>query len=208
MSTCSTEISKTIGHIASRWQEADKSILRKLFPLLAQGKPIPPALFAQIIDKDVLTVEKALQIGRTDRDLNGRVIELFGVMLIPTPHRIMVEDVALFSCCAMVSQMVPSLVGKNATVESIDAINNKVVKIRISPKSIQSVEPKDSVATFVMTNEEDVLRDVRSAFCGHVRHFINMETAAEFIRMNPKRYIVGIDQLNQIAQQLQDMIWG
>ena len=208
MPTYSIEISKTIGHLASRWQEADKSILRKLFPLLAEGKPISPTRFAQTTDKDVVTVEKALQIGRTDRDDYGRVIELFGVMLIPTPHRIMVEGVALFSCCAMVSQMVPSLVGKDATVESIDAINNKVVKIRISPKSIRSVEPKDAVATFVMTNQEDVLRDVRSAFCSHVRHFINTETAREFIRMNPKRYIVGMDQLHQIARQLQDMIWG
>lgn len=90
-------------------------------------------------------MEKALQIRRADQDLHGRVIELFGVILIPTQHRIMVEDVALLSCCAMVSQMVPSLVGKKATVESVDPINNKVIKIRISPKSIQSVEPKDAV---------------------------------------------------------------
>lgn len=120
----------------------------------------------------------------------------------------MVEDVALLSCCAMVSQMVPSLVGKKATVESVDPINNKVIKIRISPKSIQSVEPKDAVATFVMTNHEDVLKDVRSAFCNHVRHFINTKTATGFMSMNPMRYRVGIDQLNQIALQLRDMIWG
>jgi hypothetical protein len=208
MSTNLEEISMTIDHIASRWEQADKLILRKLFPLLAEGKPISPSLFAQVVEKDVDTAEKALQIGRADRDVYGRVIELFGVMLIPTPHRIMVEDVALFSCCALVSQMIPLLMGKNVTIESVDPVNNKVVRIKMSPSNIFSVDPKDSVATFVITNREEVLKDVRSAFCSHVRHCIDTETATNFIHLNPKRYIVGIDQLHEIAQRLQTIVWG
>lgn len=199
---------ETIQHIASRWEQADKAALRHLFPLLAAGKPVSHSLFAIIVKTDVFAVEKALQLGRTDRHSRGNVIGLSGFTLLPTLHRLMIEDVALFSCCAMVAQMMPSLAGKTAAIESIDPINNKVVKIIISPNSIQSVEPKEAVATFVVTNQEDVLREVSSAFCSHVRHFINYRTAEEFTSLNPKRYVVDIDQLHRIAGQVRDLIWS
>jgi alkylmercury lyase len=208
MSTFSTQILETIQYIASRWEQADKAALRHLFALLSAGKPVSPFQFAKIAKKDIPAAEEALQMGRSDRDAHGNVIGLFGFALQPSLHRLMIEDVALFSCCAMVAQMAPFLVGKPASIESIDPTNNKVVKIIVSPNSIQSVEPKDAVATFIATNQEDVLRDVSSAFCSHVRHFINRRTAEEFTSLNPKRYIVDIDQLHRIASQVYDLTWS
>jgi hypothetical protein len=108
----------------------------------------------------------------------------------------------------MVAQMAPALTGKTAAIESIDPTNNQVVKILISPNGIQSVEPKDAVATFVVTKQEEVLRDVSSAFCSHVRHFLSAKTAEEFAGLNSKRYIVGIEQMLHIARQVGDLIWG
>jgi len=208
MFTFSKKTLETIQHIASRWEQADKATLRHLFPLLSAGKPVSPSRFAEIAKIEVFTVEKVLQMGRADRNSHGDVIGLFGFTLMPTLHRLMIEDVALFSCCAMVAQMAPSLAGKTAAIESIDPTNNKVVKIIISPNSIQSVEPKEAVATLVVTNQEDVLRDVSSAFCSHVRHFVNVRTAEEFTSLNPQRYVVDIDQLHRIAGQVRDLIWS
>jgi hypothetical protein len=204
----SIEIDKTMEHLVSRWKDADKLNLRKLFPLLAEGRPISAIEFSNIIGKDINTTENILKGGRTDRDNQGRVIELYGVMLIPTPHRIMVDDVALFSCCAMVSQMVPLLLRKNAIIESLDPIDNRVIKIIISERQIASVEPKDAVTTFVVTNHKEVIENIRTSFCNHVQLFSKKENAEEFVRMESRRYIISIDELFRIAKQLQENIWG
>ncbi len=202
------KIAKTMEHLILRWKEADKPNLRKLFPLLAEGRPISTTQFSKIIGKDIITTEEILKGGRTDRDKQGRVVELYGITLITTPHRIMVDDVALFSCCAMVSQMVPLLLRKNATIESLDPVDNRIIKTRISESKIASVEPMEAVASFVVTNQEDVFEDISSSFCSHVRFFTNIKNAEEFINMDSRRYMISIDTLFHIAQQLQENIWG
>ena len=77
---------KTIEHISLRWQQTNKILLRQLFPLLAQGRPVSPTQLAQIAGIDVPTVEQVLIEGHTDRDMQGNVIELFGISQTPTLH--------------------------------------------------------------------------------------------------------------------------
>ena len=199
---------KTIEHISLRWQQTDKFLLRQLFPLLAQGRSVSPTQFAQMTGIDVRTVEHALIEGHTDRDMQGNVIELFGISQAPTLHRIRVGDVCLFSCCALVSQMVPLLLSQIATIESVDPIDHRLVRLTISPNGIQSVEPNGAVGTLVLTSAEQVLKDVRSAFCMHVHHFPDTDSAQEFVNLDPRRYIVSIQQLHEAACRLTAAIWS
>ncbi len=199
---------KTIEHISLRWQQTDKILLRQLFPLLAQGRPIPPTQLAQITGNDVPTVEQALIEGHTDRDRQGNVIELFGITQAPTLHRIQVGDVCLFSCCALVSQMVPLLLSQTATIESVDPVGHRLVRLVISPTGIQSVEPYSAVGTLVLTSAEQVQKDVRSAFCMHVHHFPDTDSAQEFVNIDQRRYVVDIQQLHGAARQLTTAIWN
>ena len=199
---------KTIEHISLRWQPTNKILLRQLFPLLAQGKPVSPTQLAQIAGIDVPTVEQVLIEGHTDRDMQGNVIELFGILQTPTLHRIQVGDVCLFSCCALVSQMVPLLLSQTATIELVDPIGHGLVRLTISPTGIQSVEPYSAVSTLVLTSAEQVLKDVRSAFCMHVHHFPDTNSAQEFVNIDQRRYIVSIQQLHEAARQLTAAIWN
>ena len=89
-------------------------------------------------------VEEALQLGRTERDSRGDVIELFGVMLAPTLHRMEVDERVLFSCCPLVAHTVPRLIDKGITLfldGKYDMVTN--VLVRSFPKG-QSVEILDS----------------------------------------------------------------
>jgi len=199
---------KTIEHISLRWQQSNKTLLRQLFPLLAQGRPVPPAQLAQLTGNDVSMVERALIEGHTDRDKQGYVIELFGITQTPTYHRIQIGQVCLFSCCALVSQMVPLLLSQTATIESVDPIGHRLVRLTISPTGIESVEPNNAVGTLVLTNAEQVQKDVRSAFCMHVHHFPDTDSAQEFVNMDPRRYVVDIQHLHEAARQLTTAIWN
>ena len=40
-------LSQTIEHLAARWARADKRILRRVFPLLAEGQALPVARIAE-----------------------------------------------------------------------------------------------------------------------------------------------------------------
>lgn len=198
----------TIDHLKARWEHADKFLLRQLFPLLANGKPISPSRFAQITRQDVATVELELLKGNTDRDSEGNVIELFGITQSPTLHRIRVDQVCLFSCCALVAHMVPLLLDRRATIESVDPISHRLTVIQVSSSGINSLEPPQAVGTLVVTTREQVLNDVRSAFCTHVCHFPDKKTAEEFIAADSRRYLVSINELNNAARQLTDALWS
>jgi len=199
---------KTIEHISLRWQQTNKILLRQLFPLLAQGRPVPSTQLAQITGNDIATVEQVLIEGHTDRDKQGNVIELFGITQAPTLHRIQVGHVCLFSCCALVSQMVPLLLSQTATIESVDPVGHRLVRLTISPTGIQSVDPYSAVGTLVLTSAEQVQKDVRSAFCMHVHHFPDTDSAQEFVNIDPRRYVVDIQQLHEAARQLTTAIWS
>jgi len=204
----SMEISKTIGHIATRWQEVDKPLLRHIFPLLAEGKPVPLTRLAQVTGKDIATLERALLHGHTKPDLRGRVTELFGITLSPTLHRIRVGHTLLFSCCALISHTLSALVGQTTTVESLDPLSRKVVQLTVSPSGLQSVNPQFAVGTLAVTQEEEVFKDVRAAFCSHVCHFASAESAATFVNGDARRYVVAIKEFHEAAEQLRATIWG
>lgn len=97
----------TVRHLECRWQQADKILLRPLFPLLASGKPVSPASFAEISGIKLDVLDHELEKGYVGRDFLGNIIELFGIMQPPSYHRIQIGDVCLFSCCALVAHMVP-----------------------------------------------------------------------------------------------------
>ena len=199
---------KTVDHLSSRWQQTNKILLRQVFPLLAQGRSVLPAQLAQIAGYDVPTVEQALMDGHSDRDNDGNVIELFGITQAPTLHRIQVGPVCLFSCCALVSHMIPSLLSQIASIESVDPVGHRLVRLTISPRGIQSVQPSSAVGTLIITTEEEVKRDVRSAFCMHVHHLPDSDLAQKFVDADTRRYVVGINQFHEAAGQLTSAIWG
>jgi hypothetical protein len=198
----------TVMHLTTRWQHADKEFLRHLFPLLAQGTPVAPTYLSEVTGKDLAEVDQALIRGRTTRDNNGNVVELFGISQTAAHHRIRMGNVSLYSCCALVAQMLPLLLGKSVTIESLDPIDNRLIKLEVSPDGLESVAPDYAVGTLVITDQEQVLSNVASAFCSHVHLFSDAMSAQEFANLDPRRYMVNIVQFHQAAQKLYAAVWG
>lgn len=198
---------ETIEHLKTRWKDTDRDFLRQLFPLLADGRPISLTHLAEITHKDIATVEQELTKGYTGRDSDGNVIELFGVMHTPTLHRIQLGQVCLFSCCALVAHMVPLLLDQMATIESVDPISHRLVRLHVASSGVQVVDPQ-TVGTLVVTTQEQVLKEVRSAFCEHVCYFPDEGTAEEFIAADSRRYRVDIHQFHEAACKLKSALWG
>jgi hypothetical protein len=201
------EISETVEHIAARWTKPDKRILRRVFPLLAEGQPVPVTRIVQAMDSESSVVERALELGRAGRDEKGRVTELFGIQLTPTMHRIEVDGIALFSCCAVTAHLVPDLTQRPAIVESVDPVSRQVVRLTVTTEGVQSVEPGDAVGTLVRTDLRGVMENVGVTFCRHVCHFASSESADEFVARDSKRYILEIGEFRDVARELYTAIW-
>ncbi len=202
------KISTVVQFIADRWRLADKTILRNTFPLLAEGRPVTVERIAASTGSHAAAIEQELGHGRVGRDTEGRVTELFGLQLDPTFHRVEVGGIVLFTCCALVSHMVPYLTGKGAEVESVDPVSRQLVRLTITKNGVESVNPTSSVAALVVVDPESAKADARSNFCEHVHHFASRESAHQFGGKIKRRFTVEIEQLHAIAKELFCEIWA
>jgi hypothetical protein len=200
-------VSETIGHLAARWAGADKRILRQVFPLLAEGRPVPVTRISEATGSTAPAVEAALNLGRAGRDVEGRVVELSGLMLSPTMHRVMIGDAALFSCCALLAELVPALIGRPVTVESIDPVSRRLVRLDITPEGVARVRPEEAVGSFVRPEAGAMAADVGANFCRHVHHFASFDSAKAFVAADDRRFAVTIGELYEAAQMLHREAW-
>ena len=104
----------TIHILASRWGGA--GILLPAFPLLARGRPLEIDEIAGASGVEVEIVARALDAARCERDSAGRLIDLYGLTLTPTLHRLTIGGKALFCCCALWAHVIPKLVGETVQV--------------------------------------------------------------------------------------------
>lgn len=195
---------ETIRLLAERWKGT--GILLPALPLLARGRPLAVDEISRASGASVAAVEQALAAGRCERDGSGRLIDLYGMTLTPTIHRMEIGHKIVFSCCALWAHVIPKIVDRDVRVESVDPHTRETVRLRIGPDGVTSVEPEGAMATLAVSSPDAVRTDVCEAFCCQVRHFVSDASAREFAAQNPRRLVVGLDKLQDAAEQLYGMI--
>jgi hypothetical protein len=197
----------TLEQLAARWAAADKRILRPVFPLLAAGQPVPVLRIAEMAGASPSEVERALERGRAGRDGEGRVVELSGLTLGPTLHRLEIAEAVLFSCCALLAHLVPWLLGQPIKMESVDPVTRRLVKLTVAPGAISAVEPPGAMSSFVRTAPGDMTGDVGASFCRHVHHFVSADAADAFVAADDRRYAITLADLHEAAHSLYRAAW-
>jgi alkylmercury lyase len=201
-------IAGTIEHIAARWADADTGLLRQVFPLLAEGRPVPVERIAERAGARSAAVDRALAAGRASRDAAGRVVELSGLTLHPTSHRVDMGNVTLFSCCGLLAHLTPLLLDRPVTLESIDPQTRRAIRLDLTPTRVTAVAPAEAVASFVVTRAGRMMTDVGGEFCGHVHHFADPATAETYASADPRRYVIAIGELRAAAEDLYRRVWS
>ena len=97
--------------------------------------------------------------------------------------------------------------GTTAHVESFDPISRRLVRLTVSPSRIESIEPDGAMATLVSTPAAGIGTNAGEDFCRHVRLFECADTASAWIAMEPKRFQVDLETVNDVAQNLCSAIW-
>lgn len=195
----------TIRCLADRWSGARP--LLPGFPLLARGRPLATDQIAKVAGISNREIDEVLENARCTLNENGHLIDLFGMMLTPTYHRLEIDGKSIFSCCALWAHVIPKLVDRMVLVESVDPYNSEMVRLEITPEKVKSIKPSTSVATMAVVEPSQIERDVGSAFCRHVRHFASSESACNFAAEFSSRRIVEIEEIHELAIQLYEAIW-
>jgi len=196
----------TIELLAVRWGSAGP--LLPGFALLAQGKPVPVEKIAEASGIEIESVERAVSAARCERDPQGRLIDLYGMTLAPSLHRLEIRDKILFSCCALWAHVIPKLVDATVQVESVDPLRRELVRLSVSPAGVESVDHPGAAATLAVATQEAIDDDVCRAFCCQVRHFVSRESAEEFAAGRPTCHAVELSELQGAAEQLHQAIWS
>ncbi len=202
-----SEFEGTLEYVAARWHAADRATLRHAFALLAEGRAVASQTLAEQAGVSDARARSALESGPIGLDAEGKLDELFGIMLDPTLHRVEIENRTIFTCCAVIAHTLPMLLDRPVTVESVDPLSRRIVRLRLHPDSVERLEPSGAVACFPTTPDGTHFTDVREAFCSHLKHFADLDSAREFAALNARRRIVSVVEMHALARRLVDRIW-
>ena len=198
------QFDSTIRCLAERWSGA--GLLLPGFPLLARGEPLTVGQIADAAGVNDHEVEAALRKARCAFNESGRLIDLFGMMLAPSYHRLEIDGKAVFSCCALWAHVIPKLLDRVVLVESVDPQSRELVRLEIGPGKVRFVSPGTALATMAVADAASIEQDVGSAFCGHVRHFASSDSAHRFAAKFPSCQVVDVNELHEIAGQFYEAI--
>ncbi len=196
----------TLERLAARWHAAGP--LLPGFALLARGRPVSVGEIARVADVEPCAVERAVDAARCARDPQGRLIDLYGLTLAPTLHRLTIDGKLLFSCCALWAHVIPRLVDRTVEIQSVDPKRRELVRLAVSPTGIEAVDPPDAVATLAVADQAAIDRDVGQAWCRQVAHFVSRESAEEFAAGRPTCHAVALDELRHATERFHQAIWS
>ena len=201
-------VERTVDHLAGRWAGANTRLLRHVFPLLAAGHPVSVDAIARASGSTVTEVESALARARADRDRQGRVIELSGLALTPSVHRLEVDDVVLFACCALFAQLVPQLLQRSVRVQSLDPITRRPSDLAITPRGVEGARPESTVAGMVPTRAFEPGEPLAATFCTQVNYFAGPDTAERWTERSSGRYVLPVADVFRAAASLYRTVWA
>lgn len=201
------KLNDLVDALAARWENEPTHLLVHAFPLLAEGKPAAIGELAERAGMSERAAIDAVRHSKADVDDENNVTSLFGVGFSPTAHRIETSAATIYACCGLVAQTFAQLARRNIQVRSIDPVSGGTVRLEISPGGLLAAAPKTAGCIFAHGAREDIINNPYQTFCRHVRYCESEETADQFIRLEPGRFRVGVEDCNRAAARLAKQAW-
>ena len=163
----------------------DAPLAGALLRLLAQGRPVTPAMLATAAGRDVDDVEAQLtRWPNVERSADTAVVGFSGLTLRPTAHSFEVDGVQLHTWCAWDTLFLPAMLGATARVRSKCPVTGGRVELVVAPRSVEHADPPDLHVSFpppATTNTADIT----GTFCGHVYFLAGPDAARTWRQAHP-----------------------
>lgn len=176
-----TELTDLVGG----YQEAD--IFPVLLRLLAEGEPVERDRIAAAIGRSGADLDRVLDGIPSDQwDRDGRLVG-FGITLVPTAHRFIVEGRVLYTWCATDALMFPAVIGKSALVESMCPATRTPIRIEVHPDRLGEFTPASMVVTRDLPRT--AVADIRTSGCVHGNFYASEAVTTEWCAAHPNGHV-------------------
>ena len=197
------------ARIREPWRTPEGAVLRALVPptleLLTRGESVSPEEIAAAAGLPAAAARAALdQFGGVDWDEQGRVVGL-GLTLRPTPHRFGVAGRTLFAWCALDTLIFPVVLGRPASIESPCRGTGEAVRVVVTPRGVEAVEPASAVVSVVAPQD---LASLRRVLCANAHFFRSAEAASGWLERHPEATIRPVEEVFRLGRVIAEGVFG
>lgn len=181
---------------------------------LARGEPVSAARLAAALAVTDQEAERYLRDSVMSKfvylDDDDHAIGFFGLSIVPTDHRFVVNGRALWTWCAADTLFLPELLGVSATVESKDPHSGDRVHLTVSPSAVESEEPK---GVLVSMNSPEVwettsARRIIVTACHYIHFFVSDESGRGWTERHPNTVLLPLDDAFVYGQRQNRRMFG
>jgi alkylmercury lyase len=177
-----------------------EALCRHLIQELSYGRPVLSGRLASVLGISEAEVSAQLaHIADVERDDNGHIVG-FGISLIPTPHRFLVNGRSLFTWCAFDALTYPASLQQSADVESHCPVTHQKITLTITPAGIRDVVPASTVISVFIPRSEDAHQCDRESFCKQGYFFASVEAAVQWQTEHQKILILPIEEAYELSR--------
>jgi len=194
-----TELIRLFPKLSIEEQRMDTQLYR----LLAGGTPVSRENITDALQLSNVTVNDYLnRINWIQYNEEGQIVAFRGLTLKPTSHRFEVDGKRLHTWCAFDTLFIPHLLDKTALVESVCPVTGHILRLRVGPKGVDKLDPKDAVISLVLPESTKAQENLIGNFCCHVHFFNSAQTGAKWASEGRGRVILSVDEAYDIALKM------
>src|SRR5258708_37871925 len=183
-------------------------LLLQVMRRLAGGNPMTSGEVDKIVSELGLTQEDAHPFLRkvTERNAEGQIVGIMGLSLNDSPHRVLVNGVALSAWCAEDTLFLPAMLQQTVTVESPSPLSKQKIRLTVSPQRVEAVSPTSAVMSVVIVDPtEESMASVETiwmTFCNHILFFASREEAERWAAGRSNIAVITVDEGFDLGRQL------
>ena len=136
-----------VGPLAPNHARLALTIYREL----AEGRPLPPATLDRAASAAGISAELAKEAGARwlEFDAAGSVIGFGGLTLLPTPHRLVLDDATLYLWCALDGFLIAHALRRSVRVETLCPASGAAIDVRADTGGVTGATPSSAVMSIV-----------------------------------------------------------
>lgn len=204
-----------LAELLPKLSKSDQRVALVLYRELAKGAPVSAEQLADALEvpidgaKEILNVDPIKSLVYSDEQ--GRVLGFGGLATASTHHQLEVDGRELWTWCAWDSLFIPELLGKTARVESQDPANGEIVRLTVSARGVESVEPEGAVVSFLIPDAKDFKEsasNLMANFCHFVFFFASRKSGEGWVADHQGTFLYSLDEASELARRLNAKMFG
>jgi alkylmercury lyase len=203
------ELANSLCAAFSKLDGAQRRLALATYRRLARGMAASPA---EIAEDAGIETEKAQRVlgdwSGVYSDEAKRVTGFWGLTIGKMKHHFEVDGAQLYTWCAWDALFLPEVLGKSARVASTCAASGKPVRLSISPKVVESVDPGSVCISFLTPDSSRFRQDIVQNFCHYIHFFCSRKDAEVWIAKTPGTFILSLDEATELARRKNQLQFG